>query len=219
MSDTAHGFKTLLYRMNRFYSWAGLRVNNAKSAIFAYDFGSKSTLPTDHYRIQGRPLPALALHGTYRYLGLEFSPSGSWAVEKARVRQKLSDCITALKGSPYLPHQLDMVVRACMLPLFRYGSALVTWTDRELDEITRIWGNARRLAWKLAPGAPTALHTLPTELGGGGIPHAKLLWTREMWALLQMCTAHDDDLQTVTHWEWRNSPMWVGAHSDKESCT
>ena len=83
------------------------------------------------------------------------------------MRRKLKDCIAALKGSPYLPQQLDRVVHACMLPLFRYGAALVEWTDLELDEITRIWANAWRLAWKLAPGSPNALHLLPSEMGGG----------------------------------------------------
>ena len=167
LSDTAAGFRTLLYRLNRFYHWAGLQVNNSKSAVFAYDFGSNTALPTDHLRLQNRPIPKLPLTGTYKYLGVEFSPGGSWAIEKARVRRKLKDCISALKGSPYLPQQLDRVVRACMLPLFRYGAALVEWTDRELDDVTRIWANARRLAWKLAPGSPNALHVLPPEMGGG----------------------------------------------------
>ena len=215
MSDSAHGFRTLLFRLNRFYAWAGLQVNNAKSAVFAHDFATNTSLPTFHFRLQHRPIPPLPLHGTYKYLGLEFSPGGRWAVEKARVRRKLRDCIAALKGSPYLPNQLDRVVRACMLPIFRYGSALVDWTDRELDEITRIWANARRLAWKLAPGTPTALHTLAGETGGGGIPHAKLLWAKEIWGLLQTCTAHEDVLKTLTHWEWNNSMQWVGVDDEQ----
>ena len=130
------------------------------------------------------------------------------------MRWKLRDCISALKGSPYLPHQLDRVVRACMLPIFRYGAALVDWTDRELDEITRIWANARRLAWKLAPGTPSALHTLGHDRGGGGIPHAKLLWAKEIWGLLQTCTAHEDALKKMTHWEWVQSPAWMGTWGD-----
>lgn len=217
LSDSEHGFCTLLYRLNRFYEWAGLQVNNTKSALFAYDFRSHSPLPMAHYRMQHRPIPPLPLHGTYKYLGMEFSPGGQWAVEKARVRRKLRDCIAALKGSPYLPHQLDRVVRACMLPIFWYGVALVDWTDRELDAITRIWANARRLAWKLAPGTPHALHTLATEWGGGGIPHARLLWAREQWSLLQTCTAHDDTLKRLTQWEWSNSLAWLGVDTEQEA--
>eukprot|EP00961_Rhodomonas_salina_P086438 1161902-Rhodomonas_salina.1 len=52
------------------------------------------------------------------------------------------------------------VVQACLLPMFTYGSALVDWSDCELQRITAMWASGRRLAWKLAPGAPHALHLL-----------------------------------------------------------
>ena len=86
LSDSAQGFRNMVYRMNRFYKWAGLRVNNAKCAIFAHDFASGQKLCTQHVRVNDKPLPTLPLHGSYRYLGVEFSLGGSWALEKARVR-------------------------------------------------------------------------------------------------------------------------------------
>ena len=73
---------------------------------------------------------------------MEISPGGSWTREKQRVRRKLQECIAALKGSPYLPNQLDQVVRACLLPIFRYGAGMVDWTAAELAQITRMWANA-----------------------------------------------------------------------------
>eukprot|EP00961_Rhodomonas_salina_P281230 3799731-Rhodomonas_salina.1 len=54
----------------------------------------------------------------------------------------------------------------------RYGAALVDWTDRELDQITSTWATARSLAWMLAPGIASSLHTLSSDIGGGGLQHA-----------------------------------------------
>ena len=145
-AQSQSGFKTLLHRLNRFYKWAGLKINNAKCAIFAHDYNTGKSLATDHHHINGRPIPAITVHQTYKYLGLEMAPGGSWAVEKQRVKARMQECISALRGSPYLPHQLDQVVRACLFPIFRYGAALVNWTDHELDLITNKWAQARRLA-------------------------------------------------------------------------
>ena len=166
LSDTSKGFTKIIHRLNRFYDWSGLRVNHDKCAIFAHNFSSSKSLSTAQYLVHGKSMPPLGLHGSYKYLGMEVSPGRSWTREKQRVRRKLRECITALKGSPYLPNQLDQVVRACLLLIFRYGAGLVDWTPSELQQITRVWANARRLAWKIAPGSQHALDTLGTKWGG-----------------------------------------------------
>jgi hypothetical protein len=53
LSDSVRGFRNLVHRMNRFYKWAGLRVNNAKCAVFAHDFATGQRLATQHIRING----------------------------------------------------------------------------------------------------------------------------------------------------------------------
>ena len=217
LSGTAKGMSRLVRRLNRFYSWAGLSINNSKCAICAWDFKLNKQLNTDCFTINGQALPALSKSDTYKYLGLEICVGGSWHTEKMRVRRKLAESVSALKTSPYQPHQLEQVVRACLLPTFRYGAALVPWTDRELDSITSTFANGRRLAWKLPPGSPTAMHTLSTGLGGGAIPHARLLWAKEMHTLLTMCRAFDDDLNRMLVWEWTNSRTWIGCDSDEDA--
>ena len=52
------------------------------------------------------------------------------------VCRNIMECVAALHHSPYTPHQLDQVVRVCLLPMFRYGAGLVDWTNVELDLIT-----------------------------------------------------------------------------------
>ena len=142
---------------------------------------------------------------------------GSWAREKARVRRDTASCIQALKGSAYSPRQLDQVVKACIIPLFRYGAGMVDWTERELESMTAMWANARRLAWKLAPGTPHCLHTLHRLDGGGGIPSAKVIWAREMTGLWLACRKFDDNLRRLAVWEWENSVKWVGCTNDREA--
>ena len=142
---------------------------------------------------------------------------GSWAAEKARVRRDIASCLAALKGSAYTPRQLDQVVRSCIIPIFRYGAGLIDWTDAELDAITASWASARRMAWKLAPGTPNCLHTLHCLDGGGHLPHAKVLWAKEMMSLWAMCRQFNDELCTMAKWEWEHSVRWVGCHNDSEA--
>ena len=107
--------------------------------------------------------------------------------------------------------------RACIIPIFRYGAGLVDWTPRELDSITAMWANARRRAWKLAPGTPNCMHTLHRLDGGGGIPHARTIWAKEMMNLWASCRMFDDELRTMAKWEWENSVRWIGCHNDREA--
>ena len=142
------------------------------------------------------------------------SASGSWAREKARVRRNIADAIRALRHSPYTPTQLEQVVWACILPIFRYGAGLVDWTDTELDQITGMWATARRLAWKLPPGTPHCLHLLSRAQGGAQLPHARVLWAKEVMSLLTACRTHDDEIRRLAEWEWQHSPSWIGCSSD-----
>ena len=217
LSDSSAGFKEQVRRLNEFYEWAGLSINNSKCAVVAHDFATGADMCTDHVRINGARLPQHDQHDTYKYLGLQIAIGGSWAREKARVKRDIAACILALKGSPYNPRQLDQVVWACILQIFRYGAGLVDWTSKELDGITAMWANARRLAWKLAPGTPHCLHTLHRLDGGGDLPHAKVLWAKEMTSLWSTCRQYDDELRTMALWEWENSPLWIGCHNDGEA--
>lgn len=217
VSPTEAGMLELIARINKFYKWSGLEINTSKCAVSAHHFGTDKPIKTHRFRINDAELPLLKPHQTYRYLGVEIALNGSWAAEKARVKSKLCECVAALKGSPYLPHQLEQVVRACLLPIFRYGAGLVDWTAAELDGITATLCNARLLAWKLPPGSPRPLHTLGTQHGGGQMPHAKLLWAKEMFSMWGACRAHKDTLAGMVEWEWVNSRKWIGCTTDAEA--
>ena len=217
LAESAAGSKEQVRRLNAFYEWAGLAINHSKCAIFARHFGTKSNPCTNHILIKGVGVPRKQPHQAYKYLGMMISGNGSWAAEKSRVRQSLAECIQALKGSPYSPRQLDQVVHSCLLPIFRYGAGMVDWTSRELDDITAMWANARRIAWKLPSGSPHCLHTLHRQDGGAHLPHAKTLWAKEMMTLINACRQHDDDLRVMTEWEWRHSVRWVGSANDRDA--
>ena len=217
LSDTDGGLKEQVRRLNEFYQWSGLSINNSKCAIFAHDFATGGNLGTSHIRINGEALPQYDQHRTYKYLGMQVAAGGSWAREKARVRRDTAECIRALRGSVYSPRQLDQVVRSCIIPIFRYGAGLVDWTDTELDAMTAMWATAQRMAWKLAPGTPHCLHTLHRLDGGGGILHAKVIWAKEMTGLWSACRKFDDELRQIATWEWNHSVNWVGCHNDREA--
>ena len=76
VSESEHCMSIMVQRLNTFYKWAGLSVNNAKCAICAHDFGTGKKLSTDHLLINGVQVPSLSLTDTYKYLGLEVSVGG-----------------------------------------------------------------------------------------------------------------------------------------------
>eukprot|EP00961_Rhodomonas_salina_P267566 3615373-Rhodomonas_salina.1 len=82
----------MLGRLDTFYRWAGLSINNAKCAVAAHHFGTGKQLAADRLLINDKELPRLGLHQSYKFLGMEVTLGGSWAKEKARVRAKLSEC-------------------------------------------------------------------------------------------------------------------------------
>eukprot|EP00961_Rhodomonas_salina_P013141 176547-Rhodomonas_salina.1 len=55
-----------------------------------------------------------------------------WKYEKEAVCNKVLKAIELLEGSAYTYNQLDAVVRACVVPLFRYSAAITPWTQAEL---------------------------------------------------------------------------------------
>ena len=187
LSESLQGMLKQVHRLNWFYAWAGLEINSAKCTIFVHTFADCADMCTSQVQINGEALLQYSLHLTYKYLGMEIAGGGSWAAEKARVRRTLAEAVAALRHSPYTPSQLEQVVLACLIPIFRYWAGLVDWTERELSQITATWANARRLAWKLAPGSPHCLHTLPRAQGGGQLPHTCVLWAKEMMGLVTAC--------------------------------
>eukprot|EP00961_Rhodomonas_salina_P219616 2968318-Rhodomonas_salina.1 len=74
-----------------------------------------------------------------------------WKCEKQAVRDKINKAVELLKGSAYTYDQLDTVVRACIVQLFRYSAAVTQWTTAELATISQTFAQALRLktAWKL----------------------------------------------------------------------
>ena len=57
--------------------------------------------------------------------------------------------------------QIDRVMRTAIIPIFRYSSPLLGWTERELIELHQLWVQGFKAAYGLSPGTANALLTLP----------------------------------------------------------
>ena len=57
LSDTDRGLREQVRRLNEFYSWAGLSINNAKWGVVTHDFATGGDLCTSHIRINNRSMP------------------------------------------------------------------------------------------------------------------------------------------------------------------
>ena len=61
-----------------------------------------------------------------------------------------------LKNHFYDPDQIDMVMRVAIIPIFRFSSPLLSWTDREMAALHKLWIKGFKAAYGLAPC--TAMH-------------------------------------------------------------
>eukprot|EP00961_Rhodomonas_salina_P013984 187328-Rhodomonas_salina.1 len=58
---------------------------------------------------------------------------------------------------------------------------------------------------------------LSTQHCRGQMPHAKLLWAKEMLSMWGACRAHKDTLASMVEWEWVNLQKWIGCTTQADS--
>eukprot|EP00961_Rhodomonas_salina_P147255 1981604-Rhodomonas_salina.1 len=107
----------------------------------------------------------------------------------------------ALNGAIYLPHQLEEMVRVCVIPTFRYSASLVPWTDTDLRGISDKFGITMKNAMKVNKGCANAVIQLPQAMGGWNTPNAEELYFRELWGVYQQCMTRDDAVKGMLAWE------------------
>ena len=205
---TPAGMQKLLQVVADFCNWSGMRVKLQKSVITAFDFGSRSKLPTDQLRYNGYALVNLAPDESFKYLG---------------VRTALTKSLNARPGScPCTKDEIDFVHRSTkeltsmlaehqkplssIVPFmrmvatarFRYSAALVPWTDAALEELFKTWIQVERAAWKLQRSFPSAQFILPTEAGGVSLEHPRVVLIQALSTHVRQLVALPDSIRDTT---------------------
>lgn len=178
-----------------------MKVAIEKTQVCAYDFSNKEEIIMHSLRYLAKPVPILSSDQPYKYLGVRITIKLDWKHEKASVLEHVCNTIEYLKDTAYMYKQLDRVVRTCIVPVFRYSSAIVQWTKSELDEITAILNRAMRKAWKLQRSFAGMVLQMQLNMGGLGALCAETLHFQEMWGLYEQSLLHNDSVRQLMEWE------------------
>ena len=226
-TETASGTSRLLAVVSAFCSWTGARVNLAKSVITAYDFGGKVELPTDDILYNGSPLVHLPTDQSFPYLGVRASLVSAGkrrsagpilAAEKEHVLAATRELVSIARehSRTYLLSQMVPAMHMVATARFRYSAPLVPWTDAELEDVHKVWLQVDRASWRLSKGFPSAPLALPTENGGGAVPHPRVLLIQALAMHIEQLVALPDQLREDTIARFRRLCDSCGCHTARE---
>ena len=166
--------------------------------------------PTEQVHYQGLPIETLAPSAACRYLGYWGTASGDMTETKRRVLKKTKDACALLDHHPLTATRAIDLFVSVGVGAFRYSAAIVPWTEKEMQDLERIWVQAYKKAWHLPQSTASDIFTLPVEQGGLGLPRPIGIMTQEMCRHLQRCLRHEDAAKYLTLLEFEQTKArWV----------
>ena len=223
---TAAGMQRLLRVVSDFCCWSGMRVKLQKSVITAFDFGSRCTIPTDQILYNGAPLVYLPPDKSFRYLGIRTALTNG-----RRAKSDANPCTDdevehVLRSTKELlqvlaEHQMPLSsivpsMRMVAASRFRYSAALVPWTDAAPEQLSKVWTQVERAAWKLQRSFPSAQFRLPTEWGGMPLEHPRVVLIQALSTHVRQLVALPDSLRESTIRNYRRLCSSCGCLNERE---
>ena len=181
----------LLDTVAQFADFAATALNLGKSFATGRDFGRDQEL---HVRLtfRGDTVPSVPSGKSFRCLGVQFNCRLNGIEGKQLILQQTRSLVAMLRKHFHDADQIDRVMRTAIIPIFRYSSPLLGWTERELNQLHQLWVQGFKAAYGLSPGTANALLTLPQSCGGVGVEHPFTYLLREcVGALNQMLGVRD----------------------------
>ena len=213
VTESLGNMQLLFDRVHEFCSWAGVHINLAKSEVTGYDYGGCRALSTNSLTIGGGHLKHILPSTPFKYLGIRITVTLDLQAERAYVLQETKRVAALLKGHEYHPSQIDWLVRAAIISIFRYSAALADWDDDGLESVNKLWACAYKYAWKVSRSFASILFEAPSQHGGMGIMDSKAVVAEEVVSLLRQCTSQDDDLHDIIKADMCRAVLHIGSSS------
>lgn len=177
---------------------AGLHLNESKCATMRIDIDGKGKKwianPGEFLNINGKPVTALNIVTTYRYLGLRTGASGS----KMEVKETLGTGIQRLTQAPLKPQQRMFLLRVFLIPKLIHQLVLGEVTASTLESLDRTIRKAIREWLRLPKDTPKPFFHAPAREGGLGIQPLRSLvpvWRKQR--LEKLSNSSDEAIRWV----------------------
>jgi len=142
----------------------------------------------------GQEVAFLAPPVACRYLGVWGTPTGDMSATKTRIFKKTEEARDLLRHHPVPPEQAIDLFTSIGVGSFRYSSALVPWTEKELERLESVWIQAYKWAWGLPRTTASDVFVLPA-----GMEYLRpVVMAQELCRHLQQCLKHEDVSRQLT---------------------
>jgi hypothetical protein len=125
---------------------------------------------------------------------------GDMTAEREYVIQKSEKLGSMLKGHPYHPRQMHIVVQTAIIPIFRYSAAMAQWTSEDLSKLWKVWCRAFKHAWKLKPTTANGFF-YTAQHGGLDAASPGEIWVKETAGQMEQCLAIPSELSDMLKFE------------------
>ena len=216
LTESAKGMISALHGIDRFCQWSGMQVNATKTEASGHDFKNQCSLDTSSFSLAGKSLVQLRSTEPYKYLGVRFSLSGSFAAEKQYIRSATKFLASRCVNHPYLPEQAVQVISMLQESWFRYSASVCPWTVSELDDLYKIWVGNVKAAWKISRSTASAAFVFPEEQGGKTLRQPHVIHIQALTMIIQQLIQCNDGLQERLRYAWRQLTIEFGSSKESE---
>jgi hypothetical protein len=164
ISDTESGLRDLLLKCEQFYAKRGLRLNPDKTVLMTRDKTNK--LYISNINVAGVRPHSLSSGEFFRYLGVQFDPSGRTAPNKTA----LTELLEKLTKAKLRPNQRLYFLRHHLIPTLLHELVLGRATAGLLDTWDGLIKHFLKRHLKLDHWIVDGIIHLPNRKGGLGIP-------------------------------------------------
>ena len=200
LTENIQHMAKLMQCVHEFCAWAGVHINMGKSEIAGYDFGRSRAINTRGLQIGGGHPKHIRPDTPFKYLGLRLTIMGDMTAEREYVMQKSEKLGSMLKGHPYHPRQMHIVVQSAIIPIFRYSAAMAQWTSKDLSKLWKVWCRAFKHAWKLKPTIANGFF-YTAQHGGLDAASPGEIWVKETAGQMEQCFAIPSELSDMLKFE------------------
>jgi hypothetical protein len=147
------------------------------------------------------PFLVILPNQSHKHLGVRIALNGDFSDEKQHVCTEMQARLKALaEDRAFSRAEKEITIKTAVCSVFRYSAGYVDWTRTELNSIStrKMWTRAYKQAW----GLPSSMESCPMILyvadGGRGCPSAVILWTREVYAVMEQCVSLPGEISQIT---------------------
>ena len=161
--------QTLLQQVEKFESWSGIKLNPKKTE--AMYVGPNQTEQKQQLWYNGGALRINSEDEIYRLLGYYATADGDFTETKRKVMERTRQEVINIQHHPLEANEAVDLFISKAVGYFRFSAAIVTWSQRELENLHRLWKQGYKAAWHLPAGAADAVVAFPKERGALAFPN------------------------------------------------